>query len=414
MTPGAEVVAIGDELVHGANLDTNSRWLARELEAVGVAVLRFTVVGDDPRLLAAALQQAGERADLVVTTGGLGPTLDDRTRDVVAELLGGPLWFDADSWTAIQQHLQRRGRPVPASNRRQAEFPPGALVLGNPVGTAPGFRVRLQRATLFALPGVPREMQRLWRDHVLPHARALPGLQPHAQHCLRVVGPPEALLGERIAEFMLPGRAPAVGITASGGLLTIRIVGSGPSADAAAAACAATAAELRPRLGDWLIAEGDAELPELAAARLLQHGVTLALAESCTGGGVAARLTDVPGISAVLRGGVVSYADAVKVGALGVDAALLAAHGAVSEPVAAAMAEGAAQRLGARLGIAVTGVAGPGGGSAAKPVGTTCFATAFDGAVRAWTLRLPDFGRAFVRERAALEVWTAILRLLPG
>src|SRR5262249_11845539 len=160
----------------------------------GAAVQRFTVTGDDPALLRAALAEACARSDVVVATGGLGPTLDDRTRDVAADLAGGPLWFDARSWELIQQYLRARQRPVPPSNRRQAEFPPGAVVLDNPVGTAPAFRLRLQRAQLFALPGVPREMQRLAHEHVLPFVRALPGVAPTAQHLLRVLGPSEALL----------------------------------------------------------------------------------------------------------------------------------------------------------------------------------------------------------------------------
>ncbi|MGB3965644.1 MAG: competence/damage-inducible protein A, partial [Planctomycetota bacterium] len=221
MTLVGEIVAIGDELIHGALLDTNSKWLAGELERAGVGVQRFVVTSDDPASLRSALADACARADIVVATGGLGPTLDDRTRDVVADLLGGPQWFDAGSWEQIQQWLQSRRRPVPDSNRRQAHFPPGATPIANPVGTAPAFSVRVGRALLFALPGVPREMQVLVERNVLPALAALPGLRPVAQAWLRVLGPSEALLGERIERFMVPGRDPAVGITASGGLLTV-------------------------------------------------------------------------------------------------------------------------------------------------------------------------------------------------
>jgi nicotinamide-nucleotide amidase len=414
VTPRAEVLSIGDELVHGALLDTNARWLARELEAAGALLQRFTIVGDDPALLRAAMAEACARADLVVATGGLGPTLDDRTRDAAADIAGGPLWFDERSWGLIQDYLHGRRRPVPESNRRQAWFPPGATVIDNPIGTAPAFRVRLGCAELFALPGVPREMQRLVHDHVLPFVRALPGVQPSAQHLMRVLGPSEALLGERIEPFMRPGRLPAVGVTVSSGLITIRIVGNGDSAAAAAAACAATAAELRPLLRDWLLAEGPDELHELAVQRLLARRLWLAVAESCTGGLLAGRVTDVAGASAVFRGGCVCYADEAKTALLGVDPALLAAHGAVSEPVAAAMAHGAAARMRADLALAITGIAGPGGGTKEKPVGTVCFGMWQQGAARAWTLRIPDLGRAFVRERAVIEALAAILRLEPS
>jgi nicotinamide-nucleotide amidase len=406
----AEILSIGDELIHGSNLDTNARWLAQLLERHGVAVARFTVVGDDPVLLEAAMRDACTRADLVVATGGLGPTLDDRTRDVAAAIAGGPLWFDAPSWQAILDYLRARNRPIPDSNRRQAEFPKGARVLANPVGTAPAFLVRLCNAELFAFPGVPREMKKLAEDHLVPWLSAQPGLQPIAQQCLLVLGPSEALLGERIEPFMRAGREPVVGVTASGGLLTIRIVARGRDRAAALRSCEDTAAQIRPLLGDWLLAEGEATLAELAVQRLLAKKVTVAAAESCTAGLFSAKLAEVPGVSAVFLGSVVSYANDVKVTALSVDPLLLQRHGAVSEEVTAAMARGACNRLGARLGLSVSGVAGPGGGTAEKPVGTICFGLCLDGAVTTWTLRFPDLGREFLRERGAIELLAAVLR----
>lgn len=409
MTLVAEILAIGDELIHGALLDTNSKAIAGELERIGCVVHRFSVTSDDPAHLRAAIADACGRADVVVATGGLGPTLDDRTRDLVADVLGGPLWFDPTSWQQIQDYLHRRGRTVPDSNKRQAMFPPGASPIANPVGTAPAFAVTVGRARFFALPGVPREMQHLLHGDVLPQIAALPGLTPTAQVWLRVLGPSEALLGERIEPFMVPGRNPAVGITASGGLLTIRIVGTAATREQALADCERTAAELRPLLGSWLFAEGTFELPELVLQRLHQQGRTLALAESCTGGLLAARLTDVPGSSAVLRGGVVAYANDAKTALLGVDPALLQAHGAVSEPVALAMANGARVHFAADVAVATTGIAGPGGGSAQKPVGTVCFALATAAGARAWTVAIPDLGRTFVRDRAVFEVWRALL-----
>jgi nicotinamide-nucleotide amidase len=405
-----EILAIGDELIHGGLLDTNSKYLAGELERLGIGVVRFTVVGDDPHALAAAVRESCARTDVVVATGGLGPTLDDRTRDVVAEVLGGELWFDEASWQEVRQWLSSRGRPVPDSNRRQAMMPPGAVPLPNDAGTAPGFRVRIGRAEFFALPGVPREMHLMLAAHVLPHLAAAHGRRPIAQRLLRVLGPSEALLGERIEPFMRPGRNPAVGITASGGLLTIRIVGSADGMLAAEDLCERTALELRPLLGEWLFAEGTADLPELVVDRLRRDGSTVAFAESCTGGLLAARLTDVPGASDVFAGGVVAYANAAKLALLAVPEALLREHGAVSEPVARAMAEGARDRFGAGLAVSTTGIAGPGGGSAQKPVGTVCFGVADAMGSRAFTVRIPDLGRTFVRDRAVFEVWRLLLR----
>lgn len=404
-----EILAIGDELIHGALLDTNSKYLAGELEALGAVVQRFTVASDDPHVLQQVIAEACARADLVVATGGLGPTLDDRTRDVVAAVLGVGQTFDEPSWQQLLDWMKQRGRPVPASNRRQAMLPEGARPLSNPIGTAPGFRVRIGRAEFFAMPGVPREMHRMLKDHVLPAIAAMPGLTPVAQRWLRVLGPSEAALGERIEPYMVAGRNPAVGITASGGLLTIRIVATAASAAAADIAAEVTAAELRPMLGAWLFAEGTSELPDLVVQHFTAAGRTLALAESCTGGQLAARLVDTAGASAMFAGGVVAYADAAKRDLLGVPADLLAAHGAVSEPVAAAMADGARQRFQSDVAVATTGIAGPGGGTADKPVGTVCFAVALATGTRAWTVRIPDLGRAFVRDRAVLEIWRALL-----
>jgi nicotinamide-nucleotide amidase len=406
----AEVVAIGDELLHGGLLDTNSKYLAQELERLGAVVRRITVVGDDPEQLRAVIDESCRRADVVLATGGLGPTLDDRTRDVVAQLLGEPLRFHEPSWAQVQAWFERFRRPCPDSNRRQAELPASAEALTNTTGTAPGFFAKIHGATLFAMPGVPREMKVMLRDEVLPRVARLGELTPTAHRLLRVLGPSEAMLGERIGEHMLPGHNPQVGITASGGLLTVRIVATAPCHDEAAARCERLAAELRPKLGDWLFAEGEQELPELVLERLRAAGQTIAFAESCTGGLCAARLTDVAGSSAVMMGGVVAYSNEAKQALLGVPAELLTQHGAVSEPVARAMAEGARGRFGATCALATTGIAGPSGGSADKPVGTVCFGYADATGARAWTVRIPDLGRVFVRDRAVFEVWRTLLR----
>ena len=406
----AEIVAIGDELLHGGLLDTNSKYIAQELERVGAVVHRFTVVGDDPARLRSALEDACGRADVVLATGGLGPTLDDRTRDVVAELTGRPLRFDESSWRQILAWFARLDRPCPESNRRQAELPGGAEALVNTVGTAPGFVAEIGRASLFAMPGVPREMKVMLREEVLPRLGSIGELTPTAQRMLRVLGPSEAMLGERLADFMQPKSNPQVGITASGGLLTVRIVGTAPTAAAASELCERTAAALRPRLGDWLFADGEEELPELVLRHLCATGRTVAFAESCTGGLCAARLTGCAGSSAAVQGGVVAYSNAAKQQLLGVPAALLEQHGAVSEPVAAAMAAGARDRFGATCAVSTTGIAGPAGGSPDKPVGTVCIGYADASGVGSWTVQIPNLGRSFVRDRTVFEVWRRLLR----
>lgn len=410
----AEVVSIGDELLHAGMIDTNSTHIAGKLEGLGAVVQRFTVVGDDPLHLQQAIDDACRRVDVVILTGGLGPTLDDRTREVVASLLGEPLRFDEPSWQQLLAWFERHVRQVPDSNRRQAELPQSAHALSNAIGTAPGFRVRVHQAELFALPGVPREMKLMLQEHVLPAVQALGNLRPTAQACLRVLGPSEALLGERLADYMHAGRNPAVGITASGGLLSIRLVATADTEVEAAQLCEQTAAELRPKLSNWLFAEGLCSVPDLVLQRLVSDHRSIAFAESCTGGLCAAGLTDLAGSSQVLLGGVVAYSNDAKCELLGVAEQLLAEHGAVSEQVAAAMAEGAQQRFAADCAVATTGIAGPSGGTDQKPVGTVCFAIATrdaDGTChsKAWTVRIPDLGRQFVRQRAVIEVWRALL-----
>jgi nicotinamide-nucleotide amidase len=409
-----EIISIGDELLHAGLVDTNSTYLAAELDRIGVVVGRFTVVGDDPVDLQDAIASACQRADVVVATGGLGPTLDDRTREVVAALLNEPLRFHEESWNQTLAWFARHVREVPDSNRRQAELPQSASALSNSIGTAPGFRVRIHRADFFALPGVPREMKSMLQEQVLPVLQVLDDLTPTAQSCLRVLGPSEALLGQRLAEYMRPGRNPSVGVTASGGLLSVRLIATAKTSAEAGEMCERTCAELRPLLGEWLIGEGLESLPSLVLHRMSERGHTIAFAESCTGGLCAARLTDLPGASAVLLGGVVAYSNAAKQKFLGVPESILSAHGAVSEAVAASMAVGAKDRFGSDCAIATTGIAGPGGGSEKKPVGTVCFALATTSEsggtdVKAWTAHIPNLGRSFVRDRAVFEAWRALL-----
>lgn len=407
----AEVLAIGDELLFGHGLDTNSAEIARALYARGFEVHRHVTVGDQLAELECAIRESCERSALVVATGGLGPTEDDRTREAAARAAGAPLAFDAASWERIQRLFRAQGREPPASNRNQAWLPRGARVLENRFGTAPGFVLEIAGALFVALPGVPREMRGMLEEHVLPLvAERFARGGAFAFRQLHVLGLHEAELGERLADLMRNGREPRVGVTASFGQLTVRIAARGGDAAEAAQRAEETAAVVRQRLGTDLLYEGEDPLHLVVARRLLEDRVTFALAESCTGGLLAARLTEVAGISAVFRAGYVTYADAAKVHDLGVPAALLAEHGAVSTEVAAAMAEGAARRAGARLAVAITGIAGPGGGTPEKPVGTVCFSTCRDGDTRAWRRRFVDLGRRFVRERAIREALAAMLR----
>ncbi|MEZ5964963.1 MAG: competence/damage-inducible protein A [Planctomycetota bacterium] len=411
----AEIVAIGDELVHGHCIDTNSAWLAVALERLGIVTRRFHVVGDGEAAIADVLRESCARADVVLTTGGLGPTLDDRTREAAAAAAGVTLAHDEAAWQQILGWFERlQRRQVPVSNRRQATFPVGAEVLANECGTAPGFALRSGRALLCALPGVPKEMKAMFEAQVLPRVSALAVADhtPTAFAQLHVLGPTEAALGERLADFMRDGRNPAVGITASSGLLTVRVAARAGDLAAAAARRDADVEALRPLLGDDLVAEGGQSVQAALVERLRARDATIAVAESCTAGMLASTLADVPGVSRVLAGGVVTYSNAAKERELGVPAAMLASEGAVSEAVAAAMAGAVARRFDVAVGVGISGIAGPDGGTPDKPVGTVCFATVVDGQMEAFTRRIASLGRDFVRRRAVLEAMAALLRRL--
>jgi competence/damage-inducible protein CinA-like protein len=412
MTVHAEVLAIGDELLDGQALDTNSQWLAEQLALLGCAVERFTVVRDHQAALEAAIRDACSRATVVIATGGLGPTEDDRTREAAAAAAGTTLEFHDPSWHYIQERFKSRGRHVHDSNRRQAFLPATAEVIENRWGSAPGFTLPIGKATFHALPGVPREMRRMFTATVAQSLRKhLPGdtTRPLHFHNLYVLGCSEASLGERISDLMHADRPTRVGITASWGLLTIRI------AAASEAAAEATAAEIRPRLSHLLICEGGDGRQGLIShvgQELIDQNVTCAVAESCTGGLLAAALTDVPGISKVFLSGLVTYCNDAKERDLGVAAGLLEHQGAVSVEVAAAMVQGLVLRTGAYLGVSITGIAGPSGGTAEKPVGTVCFGLSMGGDIQTHECRFGNLGREFIRRRSVWEALATMHRAL--
>ncbi len=413
----AEVLGIGDELVDGQALDTNSKWLAQELALLGLQVDRFTVVRDDQGALQKAIQEACARASVVIATGGLGPTEDDRTREAAAAAACSELSFHEASWQHIQEMFQSRGRKVHDSNRRQAFLPASAEVISNNWGTAPGFAVKIGNAMFYALPGVPREMRRMFSAAVAEQLRqqgtGAGAGQPLHFHNLYVLGCSEASLGQRIGEFMCHGPdretrvgETRVGVTASWGLLTIRI------AARSVAAAAATAAEIRPRLGRLLVCEGQQDLVSQVGRELIQQDITCAVAESCTGGLLAGTLTDVPGISEVFQAGMVTYTNEAKMRDLAVPEGLIVNQGTVSVEVAEAMARGIVARTGAYLGVAITGIAGPGGGTEEKPVGTVCFGLSIGGGVQAHQCQFGNLGREFIRRRSVWKALASIHRAL--
>jgi nicotinamide-nucleotide amidase len=364
----AEVINTGSELLLGLVTNTHLGYLAGELSPCGVAIARQVCVPDGPPIRE-ALEAALDRADLVFTTGGLGPTTDDITREAAAGLLGLPLLPDEAILSGIRARFARRGLPMADRVARQAMVPVGAEVLPNPHGTAPGLYfppsvLGGRRARhLFLLPGPPRELRPMTTDHVLPKLRAvLPSSAFRERRIYRLTGIGESQVEERIGQQLEERGDLEVGYCARPSEVDFRLIGPAP-------VLAETETAIRDAIGEWIYSDGDPL--EAAVVRLLRgKQLTLATAESCTGGSLAGRVTDVPGASDVFLAGYVTYANEAKETTLGVPADLLSAHGAVSEPVAAAMAEGARRVSGAQFALSTTGIAGPGGGTESKPVGT--------------------------------------------
>ena len=411
----AEIIAVGTELLTPFRSDTNSLFLTAGLNELGIVVRRKSIVGDDGEDLAAAVRSALARVDLLVICGGLGPTEDDLTRETVAGVLERPLREDAAIVERLRARFARRGWEMPENNRRQAGVPAGAVVLDNPRGTAPGLWLEHDGRVVVLLPGPPRELEPMFTGLVEGRLAARATGERLYRRVLRVAGRGESHVEERAQPVYERWRRadPAVETTvlASPGLVELHLSTRAGSASAAAVLDGA-AAELAEALGDHLFSADGRSLAEVVGALLARGGLRVAVGESCTGGLVTARLVDVPGSSAYVGAGVVAYSNAVKQAALGVPGAVLEAHGAVSEPVALAMAAGARRVGDADLGVGVTGVAGPGGGTDAKPVGTVCIAVAGPaGAESATTVRLPG-DRAAIREQAARVALDLLRRAL--
>jgi nicotinamide-nucleotide amidase len=366
----AEIIAIGSELTSGQSLDTNSQWLSQQLSAVGITVAFHTTLGDVMGDHLSAFRIASDRTDLVIMSGGLGPTQDDLTREALALVADVPLVEDPDSLAAIAAMFARRNRVMSERNRVQALFPRGAERLLNPVGTAPGIWMRIGRAAVAALPGVPHEMKRMFQEQVVPRLRQNGWISQVTVHRkINLFGKGESEIEAQAMDLTARGRVPEVGITAHDSTISFRISASAATEGEARQLIEPTAKLIYERFGSLVVGEGTDDVPEATVGQLAAHSATLATAESCTGGVVAQMITAIAGVSAHYLGGAVSYANLAKIELLGVPSALIAAHGAVSPDVAAAMAEGVRQRLGADLGLSTTGVAGPSGGSAEKPVG---------------------------------------------
>ncbi|MFO0956915.1 MAG: competence/damage-inducible protein A [Isosphaeraceae bacterium] len=399
----AEILAVGSELTSGQKLDTNSQWISRRLGELGIATRFHTALGDDLEDNRIAFRNAIGRADLVIVSGGLGPTQDDLTREVLAEVAGVPLDDDPEALAAIERFFRGRNRAMTESNRLQARFPRGSEVLNNPIGTAPGIWLKVGGAIVACLPGVPYELFRMFEEQVVPRLRRDGHVRRVIVHrVINLFGRGEAEIEQGALDLTARGHVPEVGITASDATISFRITAEGDDEEQARRAIEPVARTIYERFAPLIVGEGKADVADALAAELVRTGCTVATAESCTGGLIAHRLTGIPGISRVYPGGVVSYSVATKASMLGLDAAWIGEQGVVSEAVATAMAEAVALRLGADVGIGVTGVAGPGLDDDGNPPGLVFIAAAIRGKTFARRLELgPEQPRDVIRSRAA-------------
>ncbi|MBN1556085.1 MAG: competence/damage-inducible protein A [Phycisphaerae bacterium] len=396
----ARILSVGNELTMGQTVDTNSAYLAQQLAGVGIETIGHETVGDNQPAIVQALRRAAELADVVIVSGGLGPTPDDVTRQALAEAMGAPLELDEASLANIEAYFRKRSRTMTPSNRVQAMVPKGAEPLPNTRGTAPGIAAKLGEAQVFVLPGVPYEMRAMFEFAVAPRLPAGRGVILH--RIVRLFGTGESNFAEMLRDLLTDAGPLVVGTTVAAGLVSIRVHSRAETHEQAERQAQKRIEQILQCVGERALGVGEEATMESAVGALLRKtGKTLATAESCTGGLVGQMMTAVPGASEYYLGGVVSYADRVKEEQLGVPGDVLRQHGAVSEPVAKAMAIGVRERLGADYGIAITGIAGPAGGTDEKPVGLVYTALAGPNGT-AVEKHLLSGDRPMIRLRAAL------------
>lgn len=394
----AAIISIGNELTSGLTVNTNATWLSAQLATCGVTVACHVTIGDDRAAISDAIRRTAQRCDVVIVSGGLGPTLDDVTRQALADVLGEPLVEDPAALANLEQFFKKINRPMAPSNRVQALRPASAACLENHCGTAPGLRARLGNSEIFIIPGVPREMRAMFSGQVAPELAAHSGGRVTLTAKLNTFGAGESWIGEQIADLMRRGAVPSVGTTVHDGVVSIRIYAEGEK-QPAEKLLRDTSAIVRQRLGALVFSEDDDTLQLAVYQLMVQQKLTVATAESCTGGLLAEFLTDVPGSGNVFAGGFVVYTNTRKREDLDVPAEMLMRHGAVSEAVALALATGAQHRTGADFGIGVTGIAGP-EAVEGKPVGLVWIAIADKHEARAHAHHFSG-ERAAVRQRAA-------------
>ena len=414
MNHTAELIAVGTELLLGNIANLDAQIISQGLSALGITVHYHTVVGDNPHRLADALDVARHRADIIITTGGLGPTYDDLTKQTICQAFGRELQFHPDILETIQAYFARTGRTMPENNRQQAMLPVGCTIFDNPVGTAPGCAFCEDGVHVLMLPGPPRECRYMFEHKAVPYLASLTD-GVIVSHEIRVFGMGESHVEARLREAMTTLTNPTLAPYAKENECMVRATAKAPDRAAAEEMLRPLVEQVRETLGDVVYGVDVGSLEEVVSGLLRERGLTLSAAESCTGGLIAKRLTDLPGASQVFRGGVVSYTNEVKTAALGVPEDLLAERGAVSEPVALAMAAGCRRLCGSDLAVSVTGLAGPEGDDRGNAVGTVFVALDWgDGALCRRLDLGPGRGREHIRNAAAQHVFDLLRRRLLG
>lgn len=414
MSHTAEIIAVGTELLLGNIVNTNARDISQALSAVGVNVFWHTVVGDNPQRLKDALDVARKRADIIITTGGLGPTYDDLTKQTICEAFGKPLVLHQDIVEDLRVFFEKNVHmEMPSNNIQQAELPEGCTVFDNPVGTAPGCAFVSGGVHVLMLPGPPFEMLTMLKNHVVPYLRSLSD-EVIVSHDIMTFGLGESPMEELMREKMRHMENPSLATYAKPSEVRLRATAKAESAEAAEAMLAPVVKDVTDFLGNYVYGVDVASLEAVCVRLLKEKGLTLATAESCTGGRVAERITALPGVSAVYRGGVVSYWTQVKAGVLGVPQAILDAHGAVSEETARAMAEGARRVTGAEIAVSVTGVAGPDPDERGVPVGIVYIGLATPDGTFCRPLDLGKRRRDRIQDLASNHALDVVRRYLTG
>jgi len=402
----AEIIAVGTEILLGDIVNTNSQFLARRLADFGISLFHQSVVGDNEERLTEELAQAFKRCDLVITTGGLGPTTDDITKETAAKFFEKPLFLDHASLENLQRIFARQNRPVSEGNLKQAYFPEGSTILPNDHGTAPGCIIHENNNILIILPGPPREVYPMFENYVVPYLKTLTD-NVILSKVLKVVGLGESLMASEVQDIIENSINPTVAPYAKQGESTLRITAKAKTQEECLELIKPVEEKIRERLGVSVYGTDDASIESVIADMLMEKKLTIATAESCTGGMVAAKLINYPGVSQVFMEGAVTYSNESKMKRLGVKAETLGKFGAVSADTAIEMAEGIAKTAGTSIGLSTTGIAGPDGGTEEKPVGLVYIGLYING-----TIKCKKINSTGTREMVRLRATIAALDFL--